>query len=95
MPAQFINSSFNFEDGETVPPHKNGWAGGVVRNPALWHLNGLDTFEMETYALASNIETEDAVQLLAGAARRAIEILQPSSRAGSIQDQVIVVSPQA
>ena len=95
MPAQFITRSFKFNESESVPPHKSGWAGRVTRNPELWHLDGYDSFEGERYPLASNIETADAVQLLAGAARRAIEILQPRAQSGDIQDRVIVVTPEA
>ncbi len=91
MAARFVKSSFKFERGEKAPKHEEGWAWEVQRDPALWHVDGHDTFANEVYELASNLEDADAAELLARAARRQIQSFQVG--AGSLQDTVQIIYP--
>lgn len=95
MAPRFNKHSFIFKEGEQMPEHEEGWLFDVPRDPTLWHIDGYDSFEGESYKLASNIEDEEAVDLLARAARRAIEKSQPRAHAGSIQDRVYIIYPRA
>lgn len=96
MPPVFNESSFKFEEGEQVPDHVEGYAGGA-KDPSKYHLDGFDTFDGEDYPLARDIDDLPTAQMLHTARMRQLEETQFSSSSGGqsgIQDRVYVVHPK-
>ncbi len=96
MAPRFLEISFIFEHGERIPEHIEGLAGEGVRDPQLWHIDGYDRFDGQTYPVASDIETLEDAELLLRAARRSMKGWHDSYNFGGSKanDSAYLVSPK-
>jgi hypothetical protein len=91
MPPKFKTESFVFTEKDTVPEHIEGYPTLTEKDLTKYSIDGVDTFDDTTYAVAVDIDDLATAQLLHAARVRHIERTQPD--AGSIQDLTRIVAP--
>lgn len=100
MAPKFHVSSFEFEEGQSVPAHDEVIGlSSLTPDSSKWHLMGQDGFDYETYPLAYDIDDLETAQLLMSARRRELERTQPTGSSGGsgfggIQDRVEIIHPR-
>jgi hypothetical protein len=92
MPPKFKTESFDFTENDTVPDHIEGYPTLREKDLTKYSVDGVDTFDDTTYAVAVDIDDLATAQLLYAARVRQIERTQPD--AGSIQDRTELVEPR-